>query len=105
MFRGRGACAGNRLTTYIVFCGSLLSWSALITLESGVLSNRPPSQYGRSPPPRSGGAVARVGGKLGGRLPLASTCAAVSCICLLSKRSSRPERRLVAVSTRRGARG
>ena len=44
--------------------------SALIAGPSGVLENRPPSQYGS--PSMS------VIGKLGGRLPLAATCSKVS---------------------------
>src|SRR6185436_17277679 len=103
MFRGSGAADGNRLTTYIVLSGSGLSSSAPMTLESGVLSNSPPSQYGTGRPPGAGdGAV--VIGKLGGRLPLAATCSGVTCISRLSKRSSLPDTRFVAVRIRRGAR-
>ena len=74
-----------------------------MTLESGVLSNSPPSQYGISGSPFAGeGAV--VIGKLGGRLPLATTCSAFSAIFRLSKLSSLPEARLVAVRINCGAR-
>src|SRR6185436_4570194 len=59
MFRGSGAADGNRLTTYIVLSGSGLSSSAPMTLESGVLSNSPPSQYGTGRPPAAGGDVLR----------------------------------------------
>ena len=53
---------------------------------------------------RPPGAFAEVIGKLGGRLPLAATCSGVSCISWLSKRSSLPETRFVAVRISRGAR-
>ena len=59
----------------MVLSGSGLSSSAPITLESGVLSNSPPSQYGIGRPLGPG---AEVIGKLGGRLPLGATCSNVS---------------------------
>ena len=67
-----------------------VSCSAPITFDSGVLSNSPPSQYGRSPPPASVGARRGGGGKLGGRLRWPATCAGVSCISRLSNLSSLP---------------
>src|SRR4051812_48570822 len=68
MFRGRGALEGKRFTTNMVLFGSSFLCSAPMTLESGVLSNKPPSQYGISGSPLAGeGAL--VIGKLGGRLP------------------------------------
>src|SRR5215831_13631271 len=87
MFRGRGALDGKRLTTNIVLFVSVLSSRASMTLDSGVLSNSPPSQYGigRSPGPGDGAVVI---GKLGGRLPLATTCSAFSAIFRLSNLSS-----------------
>src|SRR3954453_11764196 len=70
MLRGSGALDGHRLTTYMVLSGSGLSSRAPITLDSGVLSNRPPSQYGIGRPPGDGPAVL---GKLGASPPLPPT--------------------------------
>src|SRR5579863_10733026 len=67
-----------------------------MTLESGVLSNNPPSQYGIGGPPGVGPAAVVIG-KAGGRLALAATCSAVTAIFRLSKRSSLPDARFVAV--------
>ena len=65
-----------------------------MTLDKGVLSNRPPSQYSCSAPLSGDGAA--VGGKLGGKLPLARTCAGSICMSLLSNRSNLPVSKFVA---------
>ena len=73
MVRGTAARIGNSSTTMssrsTARSPSAACSSALIAGPSGVLENRPPSQYGS--PSMS------VIGKLGGRLPLAATCSKV----------------------------